>query len=248
MRSAVTYIAIIVTAACAALLFTNSKSWCAQTEGPLATLQFTSQKESSDLPEPNHWNPMYWAWPDYARTAFRCDGDPVLRMYLRDNVKWGPSKLTLTFHHVSEGFISAEYDSDSNLGEAVTLEAKDLQFVRSFLEAKVRLMNVDSDVLRWTSASLGAPFLPVNKSVGVVIWLWSVAASEIDASLTQSYKDAVNRFEGNLLQDVTAYRVTTVLKDKDNREYVRVMYALSTQNSDLYVLSRCYFARRSAGR
>jgi hypothetical protein len=208
----------------------------------LAVLHFVSREEIDSLPQPNQWNPSYWSWPDYARTPSACREDKDLHAYLVDRVDWTSTPATLVTHHQSLQFVSARYKLNANAVYEKQLTDEQIGFVRRYLMSKVRMMNVDQEAMMWVTVAAGVPAVPVSASIAYTIWLVSSGATISDAYLKQPYKDGVNRLEGRLHNKVRAYRIFTLLKDNKQRNYLRISYALYTEDKSLYVLSRCYYS------
>jgi len=149
--------------------------------------------------------------------------------------------VTLVTHHESQQFVSAKYKLDADTMDEKQLTDEQIGFVRRYLMSKVRMMDVDQEAMMWITIAAGVPILPVSAAVAYTIWLVSSGATITDAYLKQPYKDGVNRLEGRLHNKVSAFRIFTLLKDKKQRDYLRISYALYTEDKSLYVLSRCYY-------
>src|SRR5580704_8921435 len=64
-----------------------------------------SAGDVQELPQPSRFNPIYWSFPEYARTPYECVGDETAGMYIANLFQQKRGQINLELS--SQGFLSA---------------------------------------------------------------------------------------------------------------------------------------------
>jgi hypothetical protein len=196
--------------------------------------------EPDIFPAPSRYNPIYWPFPDYAKTPRVCVGDSDAGTLIHN--LWQSDPGTVNIHVSTQDYLSISlppaYKNSFSVVEMSEQKRDTLRALILYRSKAVESYESGRKII-WTVLSIPLPEIKLSVTVG--LWVIATASDYLISDVANTVKQSYDQIADQLRGVIKGYRTLAIFRSADGREFVRYLYAVQASGRDPLLLYRCYY-------